>query len=428
LEELDRLAATAGAKVVERLSQCTPSIHPATFIGRGKVEELKRAVASERAEVVIFDGDLSSAQQRNLERLLEIKVIDRSGLILDIFAQRARTSEGKLQVEVAQLEYLLPRLTRRWMHLSRLGGGIGTRGPGETQLEVDRRKVRERIATLRKRLREVERTRGLHREQRLTLSFPTVALVGYTNSGKSTLMNRLTNTGILVEDKLFATLDPTLRGIKLPNGETILISDTVGFIHKLPHQLIEAFRSTLEEVRTADLLLHIVDAAHPLWEMQKKIVETVLEDLGVAAPVLTVLNKIDLLRECAQIRSAHGQHRAYAISARTGQGVSELLGGLGESLPQTKTRLELSVPMSQGRLLAMLHREGRVLKKVFYNETVKVTVIASEKLAGRVKKILKPSDLEPIPQNSVAYEPRPSTNGITDSKGAEPDECKKKAC
>jgi len=295
LDELARLSETAGLEVIERVVQTLrEGIHSATFIGTGKVTEVKDLVTETGANVVIFDDDLSPAQQRNLEAELGLKVIDRSQLILDIFAQRARSLAGKLQVELAQLEYLRPRLTRQWAHLSRLGGGVGTRGPGETQLEVDRRRIRERIATLRRRLLDVERTRSLQRHERARVPFPCVALVGYTNAGKSTLMNTLTHAGVLVEDKLFATLDPTSRRLDLPGGQSVMLIDTVGFINKLPHQLVDAFKSTLEEVRTADLLLHVVDATHPRWAEQQAVVERVLEEIGAGEkPVMTVFNKLD---------------------------------------------------------------------------------------------------------------------------------------
>ena len=245
LEELQRLTETAGGKVIQKFSQQIRSVTPATLVGRGKVEEIQVALKDLKPDLVVVDEDLSPAQQRNLESAFKIRVIDRSQLILDIFSQRARSNEGKLQVELAQLEYLLPRLTRQWTHLSRLGGGIGTRGPGETQLEVDRRRIRERIANLKRRLKTVERTRTLQRKERDEVPFATVALVGYTNAGKSTLMNALTRAGVLVEDKLFATLDPTIRSLRLPAGDKVMIVDTVGFINKIPHSLIEAFKSTL---------------------------------------------------------------------------------------------------------------------------------------------------------------------------------------
>src|SRR5215831_6099880 len=279
LDELERLSDTAGLEVKGRVVQTLrDGVNPATFIGAGKVDEVKEVSVETNAQAAIFDDDLSPAQQRNLEKELEIKVVDRSQLILDIFAQHAKSLAGKLQVELAQLEYLRPRLTRQWTHLSRLGGGVGTRGPGETQLEVDRRRLRERIATLRRRLEDVERTRALQRHERARVPFPCVTLVGYTNAGKSTLMNSLTHAGVLVEDRLFATLDPTSRRLDLPGGQPVMLIDTVGFINKLPHQLVDAFKSTLEEVRTADLLLHVVDATHPRWAEQKAIVEKVLEE------------------------------------------------------------------------------------------------------------------------------------------------------
>ena len=280
LEELQRLTETAGGKVIQKFSQQVRRVTPATLVGRGKVEEIQVALKDLKPDLVVVDEDLSPAQQRNLESAFKIRVIDRSQLILDIFSQRARSNEGKLQVELAQLEYLLPRLTRQWTHLSRLGGGIGTRGPGETQLEVDRRRIRERIAHLKRRLKTVERTRTLQRKERDEVPFATVALVGYTNAGKSTLMNALTRAGVLVEDKLFATLDPTIRSLRLPTGDKVMIVDTVGFINKIPHSLIEAFKSTLEEVRSADLLLHLVDMASPLFEEQIRVVEEVLQEIG----------------------------------------------------------------------------------------------------------------------------------------------------
>jgi len=323
LEELVRLSETAGVEIAgQTLQDLKGRINPTSFIGPGKVVEVKDLVQGQGANVVILDSLLSPAQQRSLERTLEVKVIDRSQLILDIFAQRARSLEGKLQVELAQLEYLLPRLTRHWTHLSRLGGGVGTRGPGEMQLEVDRRRAREHMATLRRRLKEVERTRLLHRKGRIEVPFAIVALVGYTNSGKSTLMNMLTRAGVLVEDKLFATLDPTVRRLDLPDGGQAMLVDTVGFIDGLPHQLIDAFKSTLEEVCTADLLLHLVDVSQPYWKEQMAVVESVLGEIGAGNnPMLTVFNKIDLLPtdSCVQSTQLRGEG-PFPISALTGGG------------------------------------------------------------------------------------------------------------
>lgn len=406
LEELARLSETAGLQVVGRMVQSLrESINPATLIGSGKVAALKELRAASGAGTVIFDDDLSPAQQRNLERLLECQVIDRSQLILDIFAQRARSQAGKLQVELAQLEYLRPRLTRQWTHLSRLGGGVGTRGPGETQLEVDRRRIRERIATLRRRLQDVERTRALQRQERARVPFPCVALVGYTNAGKSTLMNALTRAGVLVEDRLFATLDPTSRRLDLPHGGTVMMIDTVGFIHKLPHQLIDAFKSTLEEVRTADLLLHVIDATHPRWAEQRAVVERVLEEIGAGTkPTIPVFNKLD---RCppeeawggvpkpwmpVQRGEEHGEDgegaRAVAISALTGWGVERLLQMIEQRLADRREVVRVDLPLRKSRLVPWLHRHGTVLEEVYTASAVRVTASLSKKVAGQLRKLL----------------------------------------
>ncbi len=383
LAELARLAETAGLVVVGHAAQPLRRINPATFVGRGKVEALREQVAATAANVVIFDDPLTPAQQRNLEKALECKVIDRSALILDIFARRARSLEGKLQVELAQLQYLLPRLTRQWAHLSRLGGGVGTRGPGETQLEVDRRRVRERIAVLRQRLREVERTRRLHRTERASVPFPTVVLVGYTNAGKSTLMNALTRAGVLVEDRLFATLDPTVRRLRLPEGQTVLLSDTVGFIHKLPHQLVEAFKSTLEEVRTADLLVHVIDVAAPSWPEQARVVEDVLEEIGAGdRPCIRALNKVDLAPVAAP--GAVGVR----ISARTGSGLAELLRAIEARLSVGLERVRCDLPPARGDLLAWLRRSGRIVEEYYRDGRVTVTALVPPKVAGQLRKRL----------------------------------------
>jgi GTP-binding protein HflX len=393
LAELGRLADTAGLVVVERTVQNLKRVHPATFVGQGKVEEIKRLVEQLPADVVIFDDPLTPAQQRNLEKAVGKKVIDRSALILDIFARRARSLEGKMQVELAQLQYLLPRLTRQWTHLSRLGGGgVGTRGPGETQLEVDRRRVRERIAQLGRRLADVERTRSLHRHERASVPFPTVALVGYTNAGKSTLMNALTKAGVLVEDKLFATLDPTVRRLRLPNGLTVLLADTVGFIHKLPHQLVEAFKSTLEEVRHADLLLHVVDASHASWVEQTQVVETVLKDIGAGdRPVVRVMNKIDLLAPGTAAVGAGAD--SVSISAARGQGVDRLLAAVEERLVAGLARVRCAVPARRGDVLAMLRRTGVIVEEYHSDGVVTVTALVPPKVAGQLRKQL-PEALE----------------------------------
>lgn len=390
LEELERLAETAGAKVLRKISQQVRSVTPATLIGRGKVEEIQLLVKDLKPDLVVVDEDLSPAQQRNLESAFKIRVIDRSQLILDIFAQRARSNEGKLQVELAQLEYLLPRLTRQWTHLSRLGGGIGTRGPGETQLEVDRRRIRERIAHLKRRLKTVERTRTLQRKERDEVPFATVALVGYTNAGKSTLMNALTRAGVFVEDKLFATLDPTIRALRLPSGDKVMIIDTVGFINKIPHSLIEAFKSTLEEVRSADLLLHLVDMANPLFEEQIQVIEEVLQEIGAGdIPSILVPNKIDMVSSLP-IRQLKGGtvEGVCPISALTGKGIGHLLDLIGKVLDQGKEQFRASFFSSQGKLLSLLRERGRILEEIYQDDEIHVTALVTPKLAGQMRKLL----------------------------------------
>ncbi|MCC6848245.1 MAG: GTPase HflX [Deltaproteobacteria bacterium] len=395
LRELERLARTAGVEPVATLHQSIRQISPATYIGKGKVEELTERAKALGASAVLIDENLSPGQQRTLTERIGVKVLDRSQLILDIFAARARSLEGKLQVELAQLEYMLPRLTRAWTHLSRLGGGgVGTRGPGETQLEVDRRRVREKIVRLKRRIAEVERTRELHRKERADVPYVTIALVGYTNAGKSTLMNALTDAGVLVEDKLFATLDPTIRRLDLPGGARALLVDTVGFIHRLPHQLIEAFKSTLEEVRRADLLLHVVDATNPEAAQQIAIVERVLEEIGAGAtPTILAWNKIDRTGESeAPPRDVTTHPRIVdvaAISAATGRGLHELLGTIERWLDRERVRIEVTIPASRGDLLAWVHRAAKVVDERYEDGVARVTALASPKLAGQLRKRLE---------------------------------------
>ncbi|MFQ5802115.1 MAG: GTPase HflX [Candidatus Methylomirabilales bacterium] len=345
LEELAQLAVSAGAESAFRVVQDRSVPDPRTLIGGGKADEV-RELCKEGVDLVIFDEDLTGSQQRNLEVALERKVIDRTGLILDIFAQRARSREGKLQVELAQLKYLLPRLTGHGSDLSRLGGGIGTRGPGETQLEVDRRRIRRRIIKIEEDLEKVQRHRALLRRRRQKQALPTAALVGYTNAGKSSLLNALTHAELPVADKFFATLDPTLRKVVLPGGSAVLLSDTVGFIKKLPHQLVAAFKATLEEVRAADLLLHVIDIAHPHWQDQEQAVTLLLGELGVAAkPLMSLYNKVDKLPHPEAVAFLTRRPRSVVTSAKTGAGLSELksvmagmLESLGESRAQRQAR------------------------------------------------------------------------------------------
>jgi GTP-binding protein HflX len=384
--ELARLSETAGLAVAATMTQAVRRLHPGTLIGSGKVEELRALAESTGATVAVFDDELSPAQQRNLEKRLAIRVIDRTQLILDIFAQRATSQAGKLQVELAQLEYLLPRLTRAWTHLSRLGGGVvGARGPGETQLEVDRRRVRERIAALRRRLAQVSRTRSLHRDSRDAVPYPTVALVGYTNSGKSTLMNTLTQAGVLVANQLFATLDPTVRVLRLPDGGEALLVDTVGFIHKLPHGFVDAFKSTLEEVQNANLLLHVVDGSDAHAAEQIRVVDAVLAELGAAAtPRITVFNKQDLPTASA-LRTAGP---SCAISARTGAGLPVLLRQISTLLAAQQERLDVLIPVDRGDLLAALHQAGRITAQHLNDGAFAVTAYVPAKVAGRIRKAL----------------------------------------
>ncbi|MGO9450614.1 MAG: GTPase HflX [Candidatus Binataceae bacterium] len=389
LAELKALAESAGADVEATVSQRLKAPDPRTFIGKGKTAEVREISQASEATVAIFDDALSPAQARNLENELKIRVIDRSQLILDIFAQRARTLEGKLQVEIAQLSYLQPRLTRQWSHLSRVrgggaggAGGVGTRGPGETQLEVDRRRLRERLTRLRVRLKDVERTRGIQRRRRLEVPYPTVALVGYTNSGKSTLLNVLTGAEVEAANRPFSTLDPTIRRLKLPNRMTVMLADTVGFIHRLPHMLVDAFKATLEEVRTADLLLHVVDASSPLAPERMEIVDGVLEEIGAGAtPRIIVMNKIDLI---------DNPHRPpgeiVAISALRGQGLDHLLAAIGRRVGASREEIVVTLAAGRGDLVAMARRDGEVISEEYRDGVVSMRARVSAPVAGRLRK------------------------------------------
>jgi GTPase len=366
-------------------------IDPRTFIGRGKTGEVREMARQQGASVAIFDDALSPVQARNLEQELGIRVVDRAQLILDIFAQRARSLEGKLQVEVAQLSYLQPRLTRQWVHLSRqtggggsAGGPIGTRGPGETQLEVDRRRVRERLTRLRTRLHQVERTRSLQRQRRLEVPWPTVALVGYTNSGKSTLMNALTEAGVEAADRPFSTLDPTIRRLKLPGRTRVMLADTVGFIHRLPHMLIQAFKATLEEVRIADLLLHVVDASSPLVDERIAVVDRVLEEIGAGdTPRLIVLNKADLLRH--RPYGARGSE-AIEVSALRRNGLERLRLLIARRFDGLREEVAVKLPLMRGDLIAMARRDGEILSEEYAEGVVLMRALVSTVVAGRLRK------------------------------------------
>ena len=365
LEELARLVDTAGADPVELILQRRDTPDPATYIGSGKAKELQELAEALDIDLVVFDDELTPAQQRNLERLFSVDVVDRVALILDIFAQHARSQEGMVQVELAQLRYRLPRLRGRGNQLSQQGAGIGTRGPGETQLEVDRRRILSRVAKLERELDRLAKNRATQRKGRKRSARSTLALVGYTNAGKSTLLNRLTEADVLVEDRLFSTLDPTTRRLRLTGGETVLVSDTVGFVQRLPHQLVESFRSTLEEVVDANLLLHVVDAGSPDAEYQIDAVRTVLDEIGAGGvPELLVLNKSDTASpgDVKGLLASHPQ--AIVVSAVTGAGVPVLLDTVAARLRALAPIVELLVPYERGDVVAALHREGEVLVEV----------------------------------------------------------------
>lgn len=371
LDELQELAFTAGAEVVGRIVQSRPTLDPAFFIGRGKVLDLREQIKAQQINLLIFDDELTPTQQRNLEQLAECRVIDRTQLILAIFAQRARTREGKLQVEWAQLDYLRPRLTGRGVELSRLGGGIGTRGPGETRLEMDRRRIIQRIARIREEMERVRSQRELHRQHRRNTLIATVSLVGYTNAGKSTLFNALTASGVTVSKQLFSTLDPTLRKIVLPSKRLALLSDTVGFIRKLPHTLVTAFRATLEEVVEADLILHVIDRADPQFADREGAVNGVLEELHVKhTPILKVYNKRDLM-ETPPGRC--GSEEGVFVSALSGEGLDELVNRIDSMLlrdPLVDCYLEF--PHAEARVLNLIHRKGLLLEKEITADFIRV--------------------------------------------------------
>ncbi len=377
LDELAALADAAGARVLDRVLQERPKPDPAFFIGRGKAEELRLLVEVENLDLFIFDEELTPGQQRNLENKVGCKILDRTQLILDIFARRARTREGQLQVELAQLNYLLPRLAGKGTLLSRLGGGIGTRGPGETKLEMDRRRIRRRISQLRREVEQVRMHRQLQRSRRQDVPVPIVALVGYTNAGKSTLFNALTRANTEESSRLFATLDPLLRRVSLPNHLEIVLSDTVGFVRKLPHDIVAAFRATLEEVREANLLLHIVDISNPNWRDQAQAVEEVLAQLDVTkTPTIAVYNKADLLPAgAAGPTPALPGHRPFLLSAKTGAGIPALVQGILEELDSFAAEVELKIPYDKAGLVSRLHEQGKVLSQAYESDGIRVQAV-----------------------------------------------------
>jgi len=396
LAELAELVKSAGGKVFDKIVQRLEGPTAPFYIGKGKAEQLAQLAKMNHVEAVIFDDELTPAQARNLERVMAKKVLDRTQLILDIFARRARTREGKLQIELAQLQYLLPRLTRMWTHLSRQSGGIGTRGPGETQLEVDRRRVQERVARLERELEEVRKHRGIQREGRRRNHWPICALVGYTNAGKSTLLNRLTHAEVYAANQLFATLDPTVRSFELPNQQQVLLSDTVGFLQKLPHHLVESFRATLEEVQEADILLHVVDASSPHYEQQIEAVNDVLKQLGAdEKQTLMVYNKIDKLERSGNLeRVAEGAAHAVLVSAATGEGIDRLHHEMQQMLREWRMELRLRIPQAESALLARIYQNGRVLSVAYEGDDTVVTAHLPPMLQGVLQAYIVPADAE----------------------------------
>lgn len=383
LAELEELSRTAGAQVVGTVSQKLPNPNPATYIGSGRMEEVCAFCRANEIDLIVADGELSPAQQRNMETQTDTRVIDRTTLILDIFAQRARSREGKIQVELAQLRYMLPRLTGKGKAMSRLGGGIGTRGPGESKLESDKRHIRRRIYALEEELRQIEKRRNAMRTRRKKDGVIAVAIVGYTNAGKSTLMNYLTEAGVLAEDKLFATLDPTARKLTLPNGQDIMLIDTVGLVRRLPHHLVEAFKSTLEEAKSADLILNVCDASDPVCAEHLEVTERLLSELGCSkTPTVTVMNKCDRVPELYTLPTLG---KTVHISARTGEGIPKLLSEIEKTVCAHTARVTLLIPFSEGQKLAEIRRSGVVLSETFLPEGTRAEAVVDTALLEDLK-------------------------------------------
>lgn len=386
LAELEELSRTAGAQVVGTVSQKLPNPNPATYIGSGRMEEVCAFCRANEIDLIVADGELSPAQQRNMETQTDTRVIDRTTLILDIFAQRARSREGKIQVELAQLRYMLPRLTGKGKAMSRLGGGIGTRGPGESKLESDKRHIRRRIYALEEELRQIEKRRNAMRTRRKKDGVIAVAIVGYTNAGKSTLMNYLTEAGVLAEDKLFATLDPTARKLTLPNGQDIMLIDTVGLVRRLPHHLVEAFKSTLEEAKSADLILNVCDASDPVCAEHLEVTERLLSELGCSkTPTVTVMNKCDRVPELYTLPTLG---KTVHISARTGEGIPNLLSEIEKTVCAHTARVTLLIPFSEGQKLAEIRRSGVVLSETFLPEGTRAEAVVDTALLEDLKAYL----------------------------------------
>ncbi len=385
LDELEELAQTAGAETVGRIIQNREQIHPGTYVGKGKLDEIKNLLWETDATGIICDDELSPAQLGNLQDALDTKVMDRTLIILDIFAERASTNEGKIQVELAQLKYRQSRLVGLGKSLSRLGGGIGTRGPGEKKLEMDRRLIKGRIAQLNRELKDVKRHREVTREQRSRNHIPVIAIVGYTNAGKSTLLNRLTGASVLEEDKLFATLDPTTRGLKLPSGQEVLLTDTVGFIRKLPHHLIEAFKSTLEEAKYADMILHVVDVSNPQMDEQMYTVYETLQNLDVKDKVIiTAFNKQDRLTEVPIIRDFKADH-IVNISARTGQGLDTLQSVIEQILRERKIEISRTYSYADAGKIQLIRKYGELLEEEYREDGIFVHAFAPKELYGKIE-------------------------------------------